>query len=203
MWNHLPTSAMAASADLAIGAVALVAPPSDDRRAPSMAGTIEFDAMPAEFADMATWALGLFDEAGLALPPMRFEHHGDDTTARWDGVALTAAWTVAASSTSARATRGRRRLHWCSTKWHMRGRRSTSAINARRTSRRSAAGPSGATRRRGVARRRRRAGGRSHGLGSDRSPWRSSPSTTSSCDDDAGLLGCSPDRRLHGFRDVC
>ena len=82
MWNHLPTSVMTATAALAVGAVALVAPPSDDRAVSSSAPVpVEFGAMPTDFVDMATWALGLFDEAGLALPPMSFDYHGDDTTA--------------------------------------------------------------------------------------------------------------------------
>lgn len=90
MWKHLPTSAMAAmaaTAAIAFGAVALAAPPTFDGAAPSSPEPVEFGAMPAEFVDMATWALGLFDEAGLALPPMSFDYHGDDTTpcSGWHG----------------------------------------------------------------------------------------------------------------------
>jgi hypothetical protein len=33
-----------------------------------------------EFAGMAYWAVDLFEEAGLRLPPMRFVYHGDDQT---------------------------------------------------------------------------------------------------------------------------
>lgn len=39
---------------------------------------VEFVDMPDELADMATWATGLFEQAGLDLPPLRFVHHGGD-----------------------------------------------------------------------------------------------------------------------------
>ncbi len=79
MRKILPTPVTTAVAALAIGAVALLVPVSDDRAAP--AALAQLGSMPDEFVDMATWAIGLFDEAGLALPPMGFEYHGDDTTA--------------------------------------------------------------------------------------------------------------------------
>lgn len=48
------------------------------RTGPSQA--VEFVDMPAEFTELALWALGLFDEAALDLPPIRFVYHGDDTS---------------------------------------------------------------------------------------------------------------------------
>jgi hypothetical protein len=39
---------------------------------------VEMVNMPAALADMAEWAVGLFDQAGLELPPVRFVHHGGD-----------------------------------------------------------------------------------------------------------------------------
>ena len=79
MWKNLPTSVMTATAALTIGAVALFVPAGDNRAAQSAANPAEMGTMPAEFVDMATWALGLFDDADLALPPMSFDYHGDDT----------------------------------------------------------------------------------------------------------------------------
>ena len=43
--------------------------------------SIEFIDLPADQVEIATWAIGLFDEAGLALPAIRFVYHGDDTEA--------------------------------------------------------------------------------------------------------------------------
>lgn len=34
---------------------------------------------PAELVELAEWSVGLFEEAGLDLPPIRFAYHGDDT----------------------------------------------------------------------------------------------------------------------------
>lgn len=42
---------------------------------------VEFQDMPDDFVQMAEWATGLFEEADLDLPPIRFVHHGDETTA--------------------------------------------------------------------------------------------------------------------------
>lgn len=38
------------------------------------------DDLPAQIDEMIAWALDLFDEAGMELPPLRIVHHGDDTT---------------------------------------------------------------------------------------------------------------------------
>ncbi len=79
MRKNLPTSVTTAMAALAVGAVALLVPVSEEKAAP--AALAELGSMPAEFVDITTWAFSLFDEAGLALPPMSFDYHGDDTTA--------------------------------------------------------------------------------------------------------------------------
>lgn len=42
--------------------------------------SVEFVDMPDAFRDMARWATDLFDEAGLELPAIRFEYHGDTTS---------------------------------------------------------------------------------------------------------------------------
>ena len=39
--------------------------------------TFEFVDMPSDFVIAATWATDLFDEAGLALPSLRYVFHGD------------------------------------------------------------------------------------------------------------------------------
>ena len=41
---------------------------------------VQFVDMPDEFVDVGSWAVGLFEEAGLRLPPLRFVYHGDDRT---------------------------------------------------------------------------------------------------------------------------
>jgi hypothetical protein len=81
MWNHLPTSVMTATAALAFGAVALAVPTGDEEAVSSAPTPVELGAMPTEFVEMATWALGLFDDAELALPPMKLVYQGDDTAA--------------------------------------------------------------------------------------------------------------------------
>ncbi len=40
---------------------------------------VEMVDMPVELWDVADWAVGLFEEAGLDLPPIRFVHHGGAT----------------------------------------------------------------------------------------------------------------------------
>ncbi len=42
---------------------------------------IEFVDLPADHVEIATWAVALYDEANLALPPIRFVYHGDDAEA--------------------------------------------------------------------------------------------------------------------------
>lgn len=49
---------------------------------------IDVGDLPVELAGLVTWSVGLFDEAELELPPVRFVYHGDDTTpcSGWGGV---------------------------------------------------------------------------------------------------------------------
>lgn len=42
------------------------------------APVVELTALPPEMQELADWAVDLFAEAGLELPPLRFEHHGED-----------------------------------------------------------------------------------------------------------------------------
>jgi hypothetical protein len=76
MWNNLPNTLIALTSLLTFGLVAQ----SDEQ--PALAGVddVELVDVPDEFADMVSWAMDLFDEAGLALPPVRFVYHGDDQT---------------------------------------------------------------------------------------------------------------------------
>lgn len=41
---------------------------------------VEFVDMPDDFVTSVNWAIDLFEQADLALPPLRFVHHGDDRT---------------------------------------------------------------------------------------------------------------------------
>lgn len=77
MWNHLPNTMIALTSLLAFGFVA----ESDERPALDRLDKVELVDVPDEFADMVMWAVDLFDEAGLRLPPTRFVHHGVDRTA--------------------------------------------------------------------------------------------------------------------------
>lgn len=45
----------------------------------SAGASVEFVDLPAGQVEIATWAVGLYDEAGLALPAITFVFHGDDT----------------------------------------------------------------------------------------------------------------------------
>lgn len=49
---------------------------------------VEFVDLSAEQVEIATWAVGLYHEAGLALPAITFVYHGDDSDAcsGWFGV---------------------------------------------------------------------------------------------------------------------
>lgn len=83
MWNHvlatviginvlLSGSAGLSEADpveVPVEAPVLVAEPA----------AVEMVNMPSEMAGMAEWAVDLFDQAGLELPPLRFVHHGGAT----------------------------------------------------------------------------------------------------------------------------
>jgi hypothetical protein len=55
-------------------------PPVSSAAAPD-APPVEMVDMPSSLTGMAEWAVDLFDEAGLELPPLRFVHHGDDLDA--------------------------------------------------------------------------------------------------------------------------
>lgn len=76
MWNNLPNAVIALTSLLTIGLVIQ----SDEQPALARFDEVQFVDVPDEFADMANWAVDLFDEAGLQLPPMRFVYHGDDQT---------------------------------------------------------------------------------------------------------------------------
>jgi hypothetical protein len=74
MWNKLPNTVIALSALMTFGFVAQ----SEARPALAGSGEVQFVDVPDEFTDMAYWAVDLFEEAGLQLPPMQFVYHGDD-----------------------------------------------------------------------------------------------------------------------------
>ena len=76
MWNNLPSTVIAVTSLLTFGLVAQ----SDEQPARARVDEVELVDLPAEFADMVNWAVDLFDEAGLGLPPMRFVYHGDEPT---------------------------------------------------------------------------------------------------------------------------
>jgi hypothetical protein len=48
---------------------------------PSADDPIVFNQVPVAFEEMMTWAIDLFDQADMELPPLRINHHGDDTSA--------------------------------------------------------------------------------------------------------------------------
>ena len=50
-------------------------PPSYEANATALRSSL-----PDEFQSIARWAIDLFDNAGLVLPPLRFVYHGDDDT---------------------------------------------------------------------------------------------------------------------------
>lgn len=56
-----------------------LASPGDGYPAARLSPT-EFVDMPEDFVDLATWAVDLFAQADLRLPPLRFVYHGDDAT---------------------------------------------------------------------------------------------------------------------------
>jgi hypothetical protein len=81
MWNHLSRSLLAATAFLtsSFGATPLAAhsPTSTTGSGVVEPPRLEFIDMPSDFIAGATWATGLFAEADLDLPPLRFVFHGD------------------------------------------------------------------------------------------------------------------------------
>lgn len=76
MWPRLHNTVIALASMVTFGFVAQ----SEERPALAQFDKVELVDVPDEFADMAGWAVGLFEEAGLRLPPLRFVHHGDDQT---------------------------------------------------------------------------------------------------------------------------
>jgi hypothetical protein len=74
VWNNLPNAVIALTSLLTFGLVAQ----TDEQAALARVNDVELVDVPGEFADVVMWAVDLFDEAGLLLPPMRFVHHGDD-----------------------------------------------------------------------------------------------------------------------------
>ena len=59
-----------------------------DMNASAATTQVEFVDLSAEHSEIATWAVGLYQEAGLELPAITFVYHGDDTDAceGWFGV---------------------------------------------------------------------------------------------------------------------
>lgn len=76
MWKSLPSTVFAMTSLVTFGLVAQ----SEAQPHRARFDEVQFVDMPNEFADMANWAVDLFDEAGLSLPPLRFVYHGDDQT---------------------------------------------------------------------------------------------------------------------------
>jgi len=87
MWNNVPNTVIALTSVLTFG---FVAPNEEqpDRALSDPAELVELVDVPEEFADLARWAVDLFEEAGLHLPPVRFVYHGDDRApcGGWRGV---------------------------------------------------------------------------------------------------------------------
>ena len=40
---------------------------------------VELIGTPPPFADAVSWSMGLFEQAGFELPPLRYVFHGDDS----------------------------------------------------------------------------------------------------------------------------
>ena len=87
MWNNVPNTVIALTSVLTFG---FVAPNEEqpDLALSDPAELVELVDVPEEFADLARWAVNLFEEAGLHLPPVRFVYHGDDRApcGGWRGV---------------------------------------------------------------------------------------------------------------------
>jgi hypothetical protein len=71
MFNALPRTIVGAVAFIAI-TVGQFWVRADNDAPPAL----EFVGMPAEFVDVTHWAIDLFDQAELDLPPLRFTYHG-------------------------------------------------------------------------------------------------------------------------------
>jgi hypothetical protein len=74
MWKSLPSTVLSVTSLMTFGLVA----ESEVQPPPGRVDEFLYVDMPDDFVAMANWAVDLFEEAGLRLPPMRFVHHGDD-----------------------------------------------------------------------------------------------------------------------------
>lgn len=74
MWRDLSSTVFAMASLVTFGLVAQ----SEEQSPVARVDEVQFVDMPDEFADMADWAVDLFEEAGLGLPPIQFVYHGDD-----------------------------------------------------------------------------------------------------------------------------
>jgi hypothetical protein len=77
MWNRLSRTVLAVTAILtgSVGDASAATPV--EGRGQERPPQVEFVDMPPEFEVAADWAIGLFDEAALDLPPIRYEFNGD------------------------------------------------------------------------------------------------------------------------------
>ena len=76
MWNHLPRTFLAVAALMSVSVDSTA-----DSAAHHGAATpppVELVQMPPEFAAAAEWAIDLFHQAELELPPLRYGFHGDN-----------------------------------------------------------------------------------------------------------------------------
>ncbi len=87
MFNNVPNTVIALTSVLTFGFAA----PSEEQ--PDLAGSdpaelVELVDLPDDFAVLVNWAVELFEEAGLHLPPLQFVYHGDDRApcSGWRGV---------------------------------------------------------------------------------------------------------------------
>lgn len=76
MWKKLPNALLALSPIVIFGLVA----PSDEHATRAPVEDVRYVDMPDEFVHLATWAVDLFAQADMPLPPLRFVYHGDDAT---------------------------------------------------------------------------------------------------------------------------
>ncbi len=73
MWQHVLRSLVSILAVVVLG---MPSPAVIAQEAPVL-----YVDLPAEHQAMAQWAVGLFAEAGLDLPPLRYVYHGDERSA--------------------------------------------------------------------------------------------------------------------------
>ena len=70
MWQHLLRTVVSG---VLVAVVGTASTPGIDQDVP-----VVFVGLPTQHEEMARWAMGLFGDAGLDLPPMRYLFHGDD-----------------------------------------------------------------------------------------------------------------------------